>query len=64
MREVEGDTGLQDDVLEDLVEAKNYRRWLVALALPYLGDDPLEVGSGLGNCAGRLGRCGRHPADC
>ena len=39
---------LQTDVLEDLAEAVNYRHWLVALALPYLGDDPLEVGSGLG----------------
>ncbi len=52
MTEVEGDTGLQSDVLEDLVEAKNYRRWLVDLALPHLGDDPLEVGSGLGHYAG------------
>jgi len=41
-------TGLQDDVLEDLAEAVNYRQWLVSLALPYLGDDALEVGSGLG----------------
>lgn len=40
--------GLQDEVLEDLAEAGNYRRWLVELALPYLGDDPLEVGSGTG----------------
>ena len=48
---VEGDTGLQSDVLEDLVEAANYRRWLVDLALPHLGDDPLEVGSGLGHYA-------------
>jgi SAM-dependent methyltransferase len=39
---------LQDEVLEDLAEAVNYRRWLVDLALPYLGDDPLEVGSGIG----------------
>jgi SAM-dependent methyltransferase len=39
---------LQDDVLEDLAEAVNYRRWLCDLALPHLGDDPLEVGSGLG----------------
>jgi SAM-dependent methyltransferase len=39
---------LQDEVLEDLAEAVNYRRWLVDLALPHLGDDPLEVGSGLG----------------
>lgn len=48
---VEGDTGLQSDILEDLVEARNYRRWLVDLALPHLGDDPLEVGSGLGHYA-------------
>jgi SAM-dependent methyltransferase len=41
-------SALQDEVLEDLAEAVNYRRWLVDLALPYLGDDPLEVGSGIG----------------
>lgn len=46
-----GDSRLQSEVLEDLVEAENYRRWLVDLALPYLGDDPLEVGSGLGHYA-------------
>lgn len=40
--------GLQDEVLEDLAEAVSYRRWLVDLALPYLGDDPLEIGSGIG----------------
>jgi SAM-dependent methyltransferase len=51
MAEVEGDTGLQSEILEDLVEAGNYRRWLVDLALPHLGDDPLEVGSGLGHYA-------------
>jgi SAM-dependent methyltransferase len=48
---VEGDSALQDDVLEDLVEAVNYRRWLVDLTAPHLGDDPLEVGSGLGHYA-------------
>lgn len=48
---VEGDTSLQSEVLEDLVEAHHYRRWLVDLALPHLGDDPLEVGSGLGHYA-------------
>jgi SAM-dependent methyltransferase len=42
---------LQDNVLEDLADAVNYRRWLVDLAVPYLGDDPLEVGSGLGHYA-------------
>ena len=39
---------VQDEVLEDLAEAVNYRHWLVSLALPHLGEDPLEVGSGLG----------------
>ena len=39
---------LQTDVLEDLAGAGNYRRWMCDLTLPYLGDDPLEVGSGLG----------------
>lgn len=48
---VEGDSAYQSEILEDLVEAGNYRRWLVDLALPYLGDDPLEVGSGLGHYA-------------
>jgi SAM-dependent methyltransferase len=45
---VEGDTGLQSDVLEDLRTAVNYRRWLCSLGLPYFGDDVLEIGSGLG----------------
>lgn len=49
--EVAGDTALQSVILEDLVEAGNYRRWLVDLALPHLGEDPLEVGSGLGHYA-------------
>lgn len=51
MAEVEGDSALQSAVLEDLVEAANYRRWLVDLALPHLGADPLEIGSGLGHYA-------------
>jgi len=51
MAEVEGDSALQSAVLEDLVEAGNYRRWLVDLALPHLGDNPLEIGSGLGHYA-------------
>jgi SAM-dependent methyltransferase len=39
------------EVLEDLSDAVNYRRWLSALVQPYLGDNPLEIGSGLGNYA-------------
>ncbi len=49
--EVEGDSALQDEILEDLVEAAHYRRWLVDLTRPHLGDDPLEIGSGLGHYA-------------
>jgi SAM-dependent methyltransferase len=41
----------QSSVLEDLGDAVNYRRWLAGLAAPYLGDDPLEIGSGLGDYA-------------
>ena len=58
MTGVEGDSGLQSDVLEDLVEARNYRRWLVDLAAPYLGDDPLEVGGGLGHYAAEWAAAG------
>ena len=52
MTHIEGDTILQSDVLEDLADAVQYRRWLVELALPYLGDGPvLEIGSGTGDYA-------------
>ncbi|WBB82348.1 class I SAM-dependent methyltransferase [Micromonospora sp. WMMD882] len=33
--------------------AVNYHRWLTDLALPYLGDNPIEVGSGFGDYAQR-----------
>lgn len=45
---IAGDTRLQSCVLEDLSDAVNYRRWLADLARPYLGEHPLEIGSGLG----------------
>lgn len=51
MTDVQGDTHLQTDILEDLVGAVRHRRWLVGLALPHLGQDALEVGSGLGHYA-------------
>lgn len=38
-------------MLEDLSEAVNYRRWLAGLARPWLGDHPLEIGSGSGDYA-------------
>jgi len=48
---VEGDTGLQTTVLEDLSDAVNYRRWLVELTLPHLTGPTLEIGSGTGDYA-------------
>lgn len=49
--EVLGHTALQSVVLESLSSAVNYNRWLTDLALPYLGDHPIELGSGLGDYA-------------
>lgn len=49
--EVNGDTVLQSEVLEDLSDAVNYQRWLADLVRPYLGDEPLEIGSGIGDYA-------------
>jgi SAM-dependent methyltransferase len=49
--EVSTDDELQSEVLETLADAWRYRRWLADLARPYLGPDPLEVGSGTGDYA-------------
>ncbi len=38
-------------MLEALQGAERYNRWLAELTLPYLGDDPVEAGSGLGTNA-------------
>ena len=51
MGKVTGDSRLQSDVLEDLSDARRYRRWLADLARPYLGKHPVEVGSGTGDFA-------------
>jgi SAM-dependent methyltransferase len=48
------ETELQSEVLEDLRGARHYRRWLVSLVSPYLGDDPIEIGSGIGDYAAEL----------
>jgi SAM-dependent methyltransferase len=42
---------MQTRVLEDLSHAVNYRRWLVDLVRPYLGEDPIEIGAGTGDYA-------------
>jgi SAM-dependent methyltransferase len=49
--EVLGDTILQSETLESLASAVNYNNWLTSLALPHLGDSPIELGSGLGDYA-------------
>lgn len=49
---------LQRRVLEALESARNYNDWLVSLVLPHLGDDPVELGSGLGYQTERLLRAG------
>jgi SAM-dependent methyltransferase len=41
-------SSLQHSVLEALEGARNYNDWVASLVLPYLGDDPLEIGSGTG----------------
>lgn len=51
MTEITGDSQVQSEVLEGLATAVNHRRWFVELALPYLGDNPIEIGSGLGDYA-------------
>ncbi|WP_030437884.1 class I SAM-dependent methyltransferase [Actinoplanes subtropicus] len=48
---ITGDQRVQSEVLEGLATAVNHRRWFVELALPYLGDNPIEIGSGLGDYA-------------
>lgn len=48
MANITGDQRIQEEVLEGLATAVNHRRWFVELALPYLGDNPIEIGSGLG----------------
>ena len=47
-------TRLQSEVLEDLRGARHYRQWLVRLVTPYLGDNPIEFGSGIGDYAAEL----------
>lgn len=42
---------VQHRVLETLEAARNYNAWIASLALPYLGADPIEVGSGSGALA-------------
>ncbi|GIG60708.1 hypothetical protein Lfu02_50800 [Longispora fulva] len=51
MTDLGGDQQVQEEVLEGLAEAVNHRKWFSSMAFPYLGDDPIEVGSGFGDYA-------------
>src|ERR1700748_3655988 len=51
MADITGDQRIQSEVLEGLATAVNHRRWFVELAVPHLGDNPIEIGSGLGDYA-------------
>jgi len=46
-----GDSALQSHILECLASTENYHAWLTELAVPWMGDHPLEIGSGLGDYA-------------
>ena len=61
MRDAQPHYDLQLEVLETLADARNYNDWVSSLAFPYLGDDPLEIGSGLGDQAALWLERGLHP---
>lgn len=49
--EVLGNSVDQTMAIETLSDAVNYRRWLATMALPLLGGNPIELGSGIGDYA-------------
>lgn len=51
MKVLRGDRQIQRDVLVALAECRNHRKWFAGFAQPYLGDHPIEIGSGLGDYA-------------
>jgi SAM-dependent methyltransferase len=48
-----GDSAAQTRSLEEVGAAVHYHAWLTDLARPWLGDHPVELGSGLGDYAQR-----------
>jgi SAM-dependent methyltransferase len=48
---IRGDRQIQCDVLLALAECRNHRKWFAGFANPYLGEHPIEIGSGLGDYA-------------
>jgi ubiquinone/menaquinone biosynthesis C-methylase UbiE len=51
MKELRGNRQIQGDVLVALSACRNHRKWFADFAKPYLGDHPIEIGSGLGDYA-------------
>jgi SAM-dependent methyltransferase len=51
VKEIRGDRQIQCDVLVALAECRHHREWFADFAKPYLGDHPIEIGSGLGDYA-------------
>jgi SAM-dependent methyltransferase len=51
VKELRGDRQVQCDVLVALSGCRNHRKWFANFAKPYLGDHPIEIGSGLGDYA-------------
>jgi len=49
--QIRGDRQIQCDVLVALAECQNHRKWFAAFARPYLGEHPIEIGTGLGDYA-------------
>ena len=49
--QIRGNRQVQRDVLVALAECRNHRKWFAQFAEPYLGDSPIEIGSGLGDYA-------------
>ena len=50
----------QTEILEVAQSAVNYRKWLARITFPYLGDNPLEFGSGIGDYAKEWLQLGCH----
>ena len=46
-----GNRQIQCDVLVALAECRNHRKWFAGFAEPFLGEHPIEIGSGLGDYA-------------
>lgn len=51
VNQLRGDRQIQCDVLVALAECQNHREWFADFAKPYLGEHPVEIGSGLGDYA-------------